>query len=322
MVDCVIEYLYRMSIYFHEYDHRLTLTEYDGVALSDRLIHVAVAQSFVARYCHRFDDAECPNPSAELSECPPPRLCSKYGHIPPALFSDLFRIVHLNGYVNQTLYLRHILGHGLYAMSSFFDHSCDPNLVYAQFEGKLRAVLVKEVKAGEPLTTSYLAEFVDQIDAAERTERCKWLGFQCRCTRCRREEVLRRQRGPTASEPAEDSVDSESESGSKREEFPPTIWSELRFFHHVLSEGVEKRWESRLFRWASLGRREVMARWFMKERIRTGIVEPSYECFHTMDVLGPDAALNDLLCVTALNKFKHKYWDRTTFDRELSVNRG
>ena len=312
LVDCVMEYLWRMTIYFHEHDGRLTLSEYDGAALSDRLIHVAVAQPFVARYVHRFDDAECPNPTASISEAPPARLCSKYRHIPPALFADLFRVVHLNGFVNQTLYLRHILGHGLYAMSSFLDHSCSPNLVSAQFGGKMRMCLVKEVAAGEPLTTSYLAEFVDQIDSAERRERCKWLGFHCRCTRCRREETLRES-------PADGDVDGDK---MERSEFVPTLWSELRFFHHVLAEGVATRWESRLFRWASFGRKELMARWFMADRIRSGIVEPSYHCFHTMDVLRPDAALNDLLCRTALRKFGHKYWDRTTQDRELSADRG
>ena len=78
IVDCVIEYLYRMSIYFHEYDRRLVLSEFDSNAISDALIHVAVTQSFVARHIHRFDDPECPNPSAQISENPPPRLCSKY----------------------------------------------------------------------------------------------------------------------------------------------------------------------------------------------------------------------------------------------------
>lgn len=203
-------------------------------------------------------------------------------------------------------------------MSSFYDHSCDPNLVYAQFAGKLRMVLVKEIAAGEALTTSYLAEFVDQIDSAERRERCKWLGFQCRCSRCRRDEELLRNRTQKMSE----RKGGESAAEEQREEFPPTIWSELRFFHHVLSEGIETRWESRLFRWASLGSKQRMSRWFMRERIRSGIVEPSYECFHTLDVLAPDAALGDILCVTAMKKFKHKYWDRTTHDRELSVNRG
>ena len=55
----------------------------------------------------------------------------------------------------------------------------------------------------------------------------------------------------------------------------------------------------------------------MKKKIRSGICDPAYECFHTLDVLRPDAAFNDILCNIALKKYGHKYFDRDTKDREL-----
>ena len=169
-------------------------------------------------------------------------------------------------------------------------------------------VLIGEVKPGTPLTTSYLAEFVDQIDVNERRERLKWMGFDCECSRCERE----------LKEPKKLTLD-EKKRKTTEDPILPTLWSELRFFHHVLTEGMIKRWESRIFRWASFGSMRLMAHWFMKHKVKTGICEPSYECFHTLDVLGPDAALNDILCNVALKKYKHKFRDRGTQDRELRI---
>eukprot|EP01084_Bolivina_argentea_P294841 507445_1 len=308
IVDCIIEYLYRMSIYFHKHDMKLTINNYDNMEISDGLIHYSVVQTFINRYIKDFSDIECPNPMVYISENPPSRLCDKYPHILPLFFSEIFRIIHLNGYVNQSLYLRNIFGHGLYSLSSFYDHSCDPNIVYATYNGKLRMILIKEIKEYEPLTTSYLAEFIDQIDFKQRKERLKWMGFNCLCDRCKMDAKM-------------DGKKEKDNLYRRDEKVLPTIWSELRYFHHVLSEGINERWKSKLFRIACLGNRNRLVKWYMTYKVKTGIVEPAYECFHTLDVLCPDAALNDILCTVALTKFKKKYYDRTTEDRELSLEK-
>ena len=44
-------------------------------------------------------------------------------------------------------------------------------------------IAIKEIKKGDALTTSCLADLVDQTDDDERKERLRWIGFNCKCDR-------------------------------------------------------------------------------------------------------------------------------------------
>ena len=76
---------------------------------------------------------------------------------------------------------------------TFFNHSCRPNVTY-EHNGKrssstLRMKTKRKVKAGKELFCSYISEDDLKRSVAERQELLRsWLGGNCRCTRCKKEE--------------------------------------------------------------------------------------------------------------------------------------
>ena len=206
MVDSIIDYLFRYGKHFNE--HIIPIRNYlpeivmdtsqDNInnnnnieqkEILDKWIHYQCVSSFIARYKHKFLDLKCPSPISHITDINsiPNELINKYSHLPINFFSLLFNVIHLNAYINQTLMRRHICGHGLYSISSFYDHSCLPNIAYVTFNGKLQMVTTRIIEKGEKLVTSYLAEFIDECDLNERRARLQWMGFNCHCPRCIKE---------------------------------------------------------------------------------------------------------------------------------------
>lgn len=64
---------------------------------------------------------------------------------------------------------------------SFFNHSCEPNLTYSQFEGTLIFKTTRDVKCGEEITVTY----IDIGNTYEKRKRQlgQW-GILCVCKKC------------------------------------------------------------------------------------------------------------------------------------------
>jgi hypothetical protein len=77
---------------------------------------------------------------------------------------------------------------GLLYMGSFFNHSCDPNVIYYYLNGKMHFVAYKNVKVGEELCISY-TEFSRTTDYIQRGKKLKNWNFSCRCQKCK-DEIL------------------------------------------------------------------------------------------------------------------------------------
>jgi len=75
------------------------------------------------------------------------------------------------------------VGKAFYQMTSFFNHSCLPN-VGCDFEGsKIRLTVAEDVRAGEQLFISYLN---NPNMTQKETRDFLWLhyGFKCQCALC------------------------------------------------------------------------------------------------------------------------------------------
>jgi SET domain len=77
-------------------------------------------------------------------------------------------------------------GVGLWVNESLFNHSCIPNSAWRQIGDQMFVFATKEVKTGEELTVSYVAQ--DRTYEERRQTFCNWvepgLGFECQCDWC------------------------------------------------------------------------------------------------------------------------------------------
>eukprot|EP00747_Dinoflagellata_sp_TGD_P121198 gnl/TRDRNA2_/TRDRNA2_173390_c0_seq5.p1 gnl/TRDRNA2_/TRDRNA2_173390_c0~~gnl/TRDRNA2_/TRDRNA2_173390_c0_seq5.p1 ORF type:complete len:187 (+),score=15.25 gnl/TRDRNA2_/TRDRNA2_173390_c0_seq5:312-872(+) len=75
----------------------------------------------------------------------------------------------------------------LFTISSFFNHSCEPNAFGHPESNRLSIRAFRHVKAGEEITISYLdPDLLHQRTANRREFLAKTKGFCCGCERCTR----------------------------------------------------------------------------------------------------------------------------------------
>ncbi|AYU78977.1 hypothetical protein, conserved [Leishmania donovani] len=77
-------------------------------------------------------------------------------------------------------------GAGLYSLLSCFNHSCVPNAAVSTVDGTHEIVLktTRPIRAGEPLTITYIPLTAGAASRAERQRRLRNYFFTCHCPRC------------------------------------------------------------------------------------------------------------------------------------------
>jgi len=95
------------------------------------------------------------------------------GAVSREYFSKIISIFQTNAFNN-----------GLWLDLARVNHSCDPNaeVVWDEYCGTRRLVVVREITQGEEITHSYLHTVMDRNNR-RNTLQCRW-NFQCRCSLC------------------------------------------------------------------------------------------------------------------------------------------
>lgn len=75
-------------------------------------------------------------------------------------------------------------------MASYFNHSCEPNIVTFAHDDLHVAVAVRPIKQGEQLFVSYLGTEVYQTIESRQTKIFKHYGFKCTCELCKSQATL------------------------------------------------------------------------------------------------------------------------------------
>ncbi|KAL0020473.1 hypothetical protein WJX77_008581 [Trebouxia sp. C0004] len=82
-----------------------------------------------------------------------------------------------------------VIGREMYITASFFNHSCEPNCVktrvHGQHSGLATVTALRDIKAGEALTISYID--LELPRSARQLELKTSFFFDCKCIRCERE---------------------------------------------------------------------------------------------------------------------------------------
>ena len=77
------------------------------------------------------------------------------------------------------------LGSAMYPSASYFNHSCEPNVLKIRQGRTVQFVASRDVSKGEELCISYGHT---EREVTERRQMLRdWWGFQCDCIRCKRE---------------------------------------------------------------------------------------------------------------------------------------
>lgn len=77
-------------------------------------------------------------------------------------------------------------GDGFYCVASFFQHSCDPNIIQKETLGSAKVFIAKEdIKKGDQLYISY-TESGETLKSRRHILKSVY-GFDCKCSRCERE---------------------------------------------------------------------------------------------------------------------------------------
>lgn len=77
------------------------------------------------------------------------------------------------------------LGSAMYPSASYFNHSCEPNMLKIRQGRTLRFVTSRDIQKGDELCINYGDT---NRNLGERRQMLKdWWGFHCDCIRCRRE---------------------------------------------------------------------------------------------------------------------------------------
>jgi hypothetical protein len=79
------------------------------------------------------------------------------------------------------------LGSAMYPSASYFNHSCDPNVIKVRNGQKVTFVTCQVVQPGEELCISY--GDTDRPMEERRRMLRDWWGFNCNCVRCVREDL-------------------------------------------------------------------------------------------------------------------------------------
>lgn len=77
------------------------------------------------------------------------------------------------------------LGSAMYPSASYFNHSCEPNVLKMRQGRTIRFVTSRDIHKGEELCISY--GDTDREVGERRRMLKEWWGFDCDCIRCRRE---------------------------------------------------------------------------------------------------------------------------------------
>ncbi|KAK5705280.1 Histone-lysine N-methyltransferase set-6 [Elasticomyces elasticus] len=83
------------------------------------------------------------------------------------------------------------MGYAVYPSSSYFNHSCSPNVAKQRVGNAWRFWVIEDVRKGEQLCISYLGGDEKDLSVDERRARLAevW-GFVCECARCQSEAKL------------------------------------------------------------------------------------------------------------------------------------
>ncbi|KAK6464821.1 hypothetical protein DFJ63DRAFT_318049 [Scheffersomyces coipomensis] len=77
---------------------------------------------------------------------------------------------------------REFFGFGVYPSASYFNHSCDPNLIKKRIKNTLEFVTKRDILPGEEICIDY-GRFLDEDVEARRKELKEWF-FDCGCEKC------------------------------------------------------------------------------------------------------------------------------------------
>jgi len=77
----------------------------------------------------------------------------------------------------------HPIGVGLYQISSYLSHSCDPNVKFTFNGNRISLVALKDLKAGEELLVSFVDYKGVGVKARRRVLKEKYR-FHCKCSKC------------------------------------------------------------------------------------------------------------------------------------------
>ena len=80
------------------------------------------------------------------------------------------------------------MGYALYPSASYFNHSCDPNLMKRRLGSTWEFMAARDIRDGEECCITYLGGDEKELSVVRRRSRLKevW-GFGCMCERCLRE---------------------------------------------------------------------------------------------------------------------------------------
>lgn len=80
---------------------------------------------------------------------------------------------------------KEFLGFGVYPSASFFNHSCEPNIIKKRINNQLHFVTLRDIKKNEELCIDY-GNYLNETFEVRRKQLNEWF-FLCGCTRCQRE---------------------------------------------------------------------------------------------------------------------------------------
>lgn len=82
--------------------------------------------------------------------------------------------------------------HGVWPRMAMCNHSCEPNVAYSPDEEGSAVLCLKarrRIEAGEEVCVSYIEDEDDDVVGGRRYRLLHWLGCECQCGRCLREEA-------------------------------------------------------------------------------------------------------------------------------------
>lgn len=94
-----------------------------------------------------------------------------------------FEIIITNSF-GLTSYQNGDVGSGIFALSSYFNHSCAPNITRVTIDNKLAFVVARPVSKGQQLFVCYRGSFTTTSKVERREEVLRSYRFECVCEAC------------------------------------------------------------------------------------------------------------------------------------------
>jgi SET domain len=94
-----------------------------------------------------------------------------------------FEIIITNSF-GLTSYQNGDVGSGIFALSSYFNHSCAPNITRVTIDNKLAFVVARPVSKNQQLFVCYRGSFATTSKAERREEILRSYRFECVCEAC------------------------------------------------------------------------------------------------------------------------------------------